>query len=433
MSLQVWLPLDGNLNNQGLASCSVTAGGGVSVNNNGKIGQCYKTNGTDGYLTIPASTMTSFGTACTVCFWAYVETWPVSYSTFFQAGPNTSDSWGQYNFGFLRLGSSNNVAFVTGNGSSSTQENCQTTITLNQWHHFCGVYDNKVMKFYYDGALVATFSSSYVANFANITNITLMQSNNRNHYLTNMRFNDFRIYDEALDINGIHKAMNFSKALYYPFIHYPLNGQPQSTQTIEFDISGNHNDAIASTNLGTFIKNSDPNPIRYPSYYFFNNRYIRKTDLIYNGNQYSISCWINTSAVPTNFEMIYSWNNNVTTSQENAKCRLYLGQTTTALTCQFEKQSQVVSTNSLNINTWYHVTITYDGTACKMYINGEMDNSSNGSSQISNASILTIGGGHTATNQAYPCTHVSISDFRFYTKCLNADEVSTLYHMGNPN
>ena len=39
MSLQVWLPLDGNLANQGLASVSVT-NNGATIDASGKIGKC---------------------------------------------------------------------------------------------------------------------------------------------------------------------------------------------------------------------------------------------------------------------------------------------------------------------------------------------------------------------------------------------------------
>lgn len=43
MSLQVWLPLNGNLNNQGLSEVTVT-NSGATVDSNGKIGSCYLVN-----------------------------------------------------------------------------------------------------------------------------------------------------------------------------------------------------------------------------------------------------------------------------------------------------------------------------------------------------------------------------------------------------
>jgi hypothetical protein len=43
MGLQIWLPLDGNLENKGLTDVTITANGTVSYAN-GKIGQCLSCN-----------------------------------------------------------------------------------------------------------------------------------------------------------------------------------------------------------------------------------------------------------------------------------------------------------------------------------------------------------------------------------------------------
>ena len=42
MSLRVWLPLNGSLDNQGLDEITPVLTGAVAVDNEGKIGKCYK-------------------------------------------------------------------------------------------------------------------------------------------------------------------------------------------------------------------------------------------------------------------------------------------------------------------------------------------------------------------------------------------------------
>ena len=52
MSLQVWLPLNGNLNNNGLSTGSIT-NYGATVDNSGKFGKCYNFDGTDDAILVP--------------------------------------------------------------------------------------------------------------------------------------------------------------------------------------------------------------------------------------------------------------------------------------------------------------------------------------------------------------------------------------------
>jgi len=46
MSLQVWLPLNGDLNNYGLDGSLIVTADGVTADNAGKIGKCYSFNNT---------------------------------------------------------------------------------------------------------------------------------------------------------------------------------------------------------------------------------------------------------------------------------------------------------------------------------------------------------------------------------------------------
>jgi len=48
VSLRVWLPLNGTLDNQGLDDITTTLSGGIAIDNSGKIGKCYNFDGTNG-------------------------------------------------------------------------------------------------------------------------------------------------------------------------------------------------------------------------------------------------------------------------------------------------------------------------------------------------------------------------------------------------
>ena len=51
MGLQIWLPLNGSLENQGLSNYTVI-NNGATIDNNGKIGKCYSFNGSNNDLKI---------------------------------------------------------------------------------------------------------------------------------------------------------------------------------------------------------------------------------------------------------------------------------------------------------------------------------------------------------------------------------------------
>ena len=52
MSLIVWLPLNGDLENQGLSNVTVT-NNGATIDNNGKVGKCYSFNGSSSKISMP--------------------------------------------------------------------------------------------------------------------------------------------------------------------------------------------------------------------------------------------------------------------------------------------------------------------------------------------------------------------------------------------
>ena len=230
MALQVWLPFtDGTLKQQGLKSEAASFGGTVTLTNAGKLGKCATLGTAAGGITLPASTMTSF-TECSVAFWINIISWNTSYATFFQAGLS-STPWNNYIFGILRNNANSNLCFTLTNSSASSSQAAYTTSNLNtgQWYHLAFTYTAGTVKTYINGALDKTYSTTYVPNFAGITNISIGRCTNNSGYQTNCSLNDFRIYDHCLSSMEVKEL---SKGL---VLHYPLdrNGWGQENLGIE--------------------------------------------------------------------------------------------------------------------------------------------------------------------------------------------------------
>ena len=217
MSLQVWLPLRGDLNNQGLNPVSIT-NTSATINNSGKIGKCYQFGTGLSYMDIPKEAMNSCTTEASMCFFIKILTWNKNYATFFQAGKNAI-SWTDYTFGLLRNNAASTCCFTISNGSSASYASYLTpTLELNRWYHIALIYKTGHCLIYIDGQLHQDYTTSIVPNFSGITRITLGTGNNRTDgYQTNCQMNDFRIYDHALSAKEVEEI---SKGL---ILHYKLD------------------------------------------------------------------------------------------------------------------------------------------------------------------------------------------------------------------
>lgn len=215
MSLQVWLPLNGNLQNKGLADVNVT-NNGATINNSGKIGKCYSFNGTNNYITIPVNVIKNLTKDFSFCFWAKFLSFNTSYQTVFSATASNA-SWANEIICFQRNASTNYFLFTVANGSSYTATTLQTgTLAINTWYHFVCTYQTAGrISIYQNGNLISSHTISFTPGVDKIQNFNLGRSHTG--YYSNMLLNDFRIYNYALSKKEIKEI---SKGL---VLHYPLD------------------------------------------------------------------------------------------------------------------------------------------------------------------------------------------------------------------
>lgn len=204
MALQLWLPLNGNICNQGL--CDVKISGHPNSWENGKIGKCGLFNNNN-YLFMnnysqdlfQPSHDKSISIACWVKCTGTVDT-TNSYII----------AWNSYEFSY----SFNRIMFRLGNGRENTY-GVYGTIDGNGWHHVAGIWDakNKKVQIYFDGELFKDITVSQSINFNSISSSITLPYRNIKH---NLSINDFRLYDECLSpkqIKYISQAM---------ICHYPM-------------------------------------------------------------------------------------------------------------------------------------------------------------------------------------------------------------------
>ena len=235
MSLQVWLPLNGNLNNQGLSDVTVT-NSGATVDSNGKIGSCYSFDGNDDFISLTSSSLYSTikggSLPFSIAMWVY------------RADTTRAILFGDYQLAGgiyfnLELSTSNKVRFYWDGDPDLVFDNA--VVTTSKWNHIAVTYDGSVIKCYINGVLAQ--SSTVTLSSKNKTSGSYYLGRDYRTGTTafNGKMNDFRLYDHCLsakEVKEISKGLILHYKLSDPYIEPTTNYSSQLTSVGGWDNSG---------------------------------------------------------------------------------------------------------------------------------------------------------------------------------------------------
>lgn len=227
MGLQVWLPLQGNLENKGLSKITLTTFGTPTIEN-GKIGQCYTFN-ENSYL-LSTESFLEGATKYSLCCWFKSDYEGTSWKRIIALGNHTR--------AHLDISPTTQKVrfFISKDGTSSVYSSVNSTTLCHdgQWHHVCGTFDNGKIKLYIDGVLEDNATGDATTYTATGGQQLAIGAVTNGGGIFKGSINDVRIYDECLSPMQVKLI---SQGL---VVHYLLNnnggGLPNllsSTPTIE--------------------------------------------------------------------------------------------------------------------------------------------------------------------------------------------------------
>lgn len=211
MALQVWLPLNGSIENQGLTNVAVSLQNGTpTFANDGKIGKCFYNSSSGSNITVPCDFLSE---QLSITFWVKPNS-PAAWMDLFSIGQYANR---------METNDSNGSAYYLFTDDTSHAVAPQSTelfhIPNGIWSHVAYIIDGTNVKVYLNGELKKTISQ--------ISSLVDILGNNKYIYIGRRRttesayyqgyYNDFRIYDNALSDREIHEI---AKGL---VVHYPLN------------------------------------------------------------------------------------------------------------------------------------------------------------------------------------------------------------------
>jgi hypothetical protein len=234
MSLQVWLPLVRDLNNQGLADITVT-NSGATLDSNGKLGGCYYFNGSS-YIQISMPPIMTSIKNSTVCAWVKSTGSVVALGGISNDGNSTNAMVTLYTSGWQFAGGSA-YKYISGGSIANS----------GVWHHVCCTVSDTTITTYLDGTQVATNTLTGLGvGVTDITSANFIEIGcdhpGGNEFLTGY-VNDFRIYNHALSAKEVKEL---SKGL---VAHYTLGDIGGCPNLLPYSKVSTANKNLLKTNI----------------------------------------------------------------------------------------------------------------------------------------------------------------------------------------
>jgi hypothetical protein len=194
----------------------------------------------------------------------------------------------------------------------------------------------------------------------------------------------------------------------------------------EYDISGFNNNLITTKTVTPIaISGGGINAPKYSNCYHFDG-----TQRLYGsvniGNVYTYSVWFNLDTSQNSDCWVLSLNDSSVTTVQ-----LGVGYTrSTKKIIFYINNATKTYSNAINLNTWYHLAISYDGVTAKLYLNGEKVDSLSTTNTYTKRTNFNIGCRSNATNNSSGAYFFKgyISDCIIYSTVLSDDDIKEIYN-----
>lgn len=214
MSLQVWLPLNGKIDNYGLLNIQGTQQGTITWNTDGKIGKCLSAgDGTQivNGISYNSNLIDELGEEYSCAIWVKPLGNHVHYNgTFISSGNWNTTCW---SFG---VDQTNAKVDVFGKGYNHYID---CSVPVNTWTHLVCTQKNGVAKLYKNGVYVGQKTGETVGLGSDTNSFCVGRETYASGYFSfNGLINDVRIYNHCLSEKEIKEISNCL------ILHYPLKG-----------------------------------------------------------------------------------------------------------------------------------------------------------------------------------------------------------------
>ena len=203
MSLQIWLPLNGDLTNKGLYKITPTLiNNALGSTTNSKIGGSTSYSWTtDGAGVVLSNFMPVLKTYTSYTFsaWVYFTGPATNHSTTICSSGDWNQANGQLCFGLYNYNSGYAHVLTPNLNSWSDGVALPTKLVPNTWYHITATYDGAVTTVYINGEKVGTYNGGGITSHSNTESLYIGRATYYEGFTIKGTINDFRIYDNCLN------------------------------------------------------------------------------------------------------------------------------------------------------------------------------------------------------------------------------------------
>ena len=433
---------------------------------NCQIGGCYNFNGSN-FFTMPNYTLevhnSSFNAYKTIVAWFKTSSDGIIIGTTTSYYPTAGSNWDIP----LYVGTD---GYLHG-GYYSAQLKSKITVNDNNWHQGVLAYNSSGEYLYLDGVLQSngatpTISNDDVAYIGSGYSSTVWPNTNNNWFFFNGSIDEVSVWNRTLNSTEISQLYgwqdqgqfihNYTTAnLSYRILNYTFNsanlqgwwnlGDSQNlnySNPISFDLSGNSNNFIFSTNNSPSIINS--NCILSSCLNFSQSDFLYLTSSLENPNvtdnsNLTFSIWFNTNS--TGGVILSYLSSHYPNIPQNGYDNLFYINNSGYLHAGFipsNLYSNLVSTSAVNNGKWHQAVLTISNNNNQsLYLDGYYVSSLSDTLSVSSLeNQLILGEGYgtnwVGLNSGFDGFNGYLNDLKIWNRTLKISEISSLYNSGNP-
>ena len=406
--------------------------GGVSYVD-GVIGQAASFDGVDDYLSVDSDDSLNPDSQLSIAMWLNISSYTNTWSPIVHKGGAYTDS--HENREYSLWVNDSKFFHLASAGDNDRQKTFNTeygTAIEGEWIFYVAIIDrsSNITKVYLDGELTLSESDSYSSFNNNDDDLRIGWSEEvrSNYHNYDGLIDDLRIYNRTLSVEEIQALYEMESTLYDGLVaHYEFEGD-----TIDSSVHNNDGESYGGISYTDGMIGQAASFDGVDDYISVNS-----DDSLNPDNQLSIAMWLNISSYTNTWSPIVHKGGAYTSSHENREYSLWINDDK-----YFHLASAGDNDRQKTFNTEYSTAIEGEwifyvavidrlSNATKVYLDGELtlSESDSYSSFNNNDDDLRIGWSEEVRSN-YHNYNGLIDDLRIYNRALSAEEIKTLYELG---